>query len=90
MRGITMTASRACSSLQLNDNHREITTLTRQLGSAAQERDDISSQSNESDANRPRFNLSELKDILKERNSLKARVSDLEDELAMFRPRDKQ
>ena len=41
----------------------------------------------EDDPNRPRFTLPELKDILQERNSLKARVSDLEDELAVFRPR---
>lgn len=41
----------------------------------------------ENDPNRPRFTLQELKDILQERNSLKARVSDLEDELAVFKPR---
>ena len=39
------------------------------------------------DPNRPRFSLPELRDILQERNALKARVSDLEDELAVFRPR---
>ena len=39
------------------------------------------------DKDRPRFTLPELKDILQERNSLKARVSDLEDELAMYRPK---
>merc|ERR1740123_1394972 len=38
------------------------------------------------DPNRPRFTLMELKDILQERNSLKARVSDLEDELELYRP----
>jgi hypothetical protein len=36
---------------------------------------------------RPRFSLPELRDILQERNALKARVSDLEDELVVFRPR---
>ena len=41
----------------------------------------------EPDPNRPRFTLPELKDILQERNLLKAKVSDLEDELALFRPR---
>ena len=41
----------------------------------------------ESDPNRPRFTLPELKGILQERNSLKARVSDLEDELSVFKPR---
>ena len=38
------------------------------------------------DPNRPKFSLPELRDILQERNSLKARVSDLEDELALYRP----
>ncbi|KAH9363227.1 hypothetical protein HPB48_002414 [Haemaphysalis longicornis] len=39
------------------------------------------------DPNRPRFTLDELKHILFERNELKARVSDLEDELALYRPK---
>ncbi|KAH6933667.1 hypothetical protein HPB50_017432 [Hyalomma asiaticum] len=39
------------------------------------------------DPNRPRFTLEELKHILFERNELKARVSDLEDELALYKPR---
>merc|ERR1711874_324521 len=39
------------------------------------------------DPKRPRFTLEELKDILQERNNLKANVSDLEDELEMFRPK---
>ena len=38
------------------------------------------------DPNRPRFTMTELKEILYERNELKARVSDLEDELQIFRP----
>ena len=38
------------------------------------------------DPNRPKFSLPELRKILTERNSLKARVSDLEDELALYRP----
>ncbi|CAN7945387.1 unnamed protein product [Ixodes pacificus] len=39
------------------------------------------------DPQRPRFTLDELKNILFERNELKAKVSDLEDELALYRPR---
>ena len=42
------------------------------------------------DPNRPRFTLQELKEILYERNELKARVSDLEDELQLFRPKDQR
>ena len=38
------------------------------------------------DPNRPKFSLPELRKILQERNSLKARVSDLEDELILYRP----
>ena len=38
------------------------------------------------DPNRPRFTLNELKDILYQRNELKARLSDLEDELSVYRP----
>lgn len=41
------------------------------------------------DPNRPRFTTQELKDILHERNELKARVSDLEDELETYRPKNK-
>lgn len=41
------------------------------------------------DPNRPRFTTEELKDILNERNDLKARVSDLEDELDTYRPKPK-
>lgn len=39
------------------------------------------------DPDRPRFTTSELKEILQERNELKARVSDLEDELDVYRPK---
>ena len=66
--------------------------LTKQLGLVAKECEDLSGaresepkKSNE-DPNRPRFSLPELRDILQERNALKARVSDLEDELAIYRP----
>lgn len=41
------------------------------------------------DPNRPRFTTEELKEILHERNELKAKVSDLEDELENYRPRNK-
>ncbi|XP_049840774.1 RILP-like protein homolog isoform X6 [Schistocerca gregaria] len=39
------------------------------------------------DPNRPRFTTAELKEILHERNELKAKVSDLEDELEIYRPK---
>ncbi|XP_035233202.1 RILP-like protein 2 isoform X2 [Stegodyphus dumicola] len=39
------------------------------------------------DPNRPRFTLDELRHILFERNDLKAKISDLEDELSLHRPK---
>lgn len=38
------------------------------------------------DPDRPKFTTNELKDILTERNDLKTRVSELEDELSQYRP----
>jgi len=38
------------------------------------------------DPDRPKFTTNELKDILNERNELKTRVNDLEDELLQYRP----
>ena len=40
------------------------------------------------DPNRPRFTLDELRHILYERNDLKAKLSDLEDELSLHKPKD--
>lgn len=38
------------------------------------------------DPNRPRFTIAELKEILHERNDLKAKLNELQDELALYRP----
>lgn len=81
--------------LQVHDQQRELSQLNRQLGKAALECEELSQTTglkgkvvyDENDPMRPRFSLPELRDILQERNALKARVSDLEDELAVFRPR---
>lgn len=40
------------------------------------------------DPNRPRFTTEELKEILRERNEYKARISELEEELQLYRPKD--
>ena len=69
--------------------------LHKQLGKAALECEELSQTPSlagkvvfdENDPHRPRFSLPELRDILQERNALKAKVSDLEDELAVFRPK---
>ena len=88
--------------LQFHDQEREMRQLSKELGVATKECEDLcvvvaDHEKNNSrpsgklvydanDPNRPKFSLPELRDILQERNSLKARVSDLEDELAIYRP----
>ena len=88
---------------QVQDQEHEIKQLSKQLGLATKECEDLSgvvanhekklSSANQGklvydvdDPNRPKFSLPELRKILQERNSLKACVSDLEDELAIYRP----
>lgn len=93
----TLCDERADFIVQLQDQQRDITALRQRLGLAQKENEDlaksdVSYPSNKAvydldDPNRPRFTTAELKDILHERNELKARVSDLEDELETFRPK---
>ncbi|KAK4878096.1 hypothetical protein RN001_010602 [Aquatica leii] len=93
----TLCDERADFIVQLQDQQRDITALRQRLGLAQKENEDlaksdVSYPSNKvvydlDDPNRPRFTTAELKDILHERNELKARVSDLEDELETFRPK---
>ncbi|XP_050732292.1 RILP-like protein homolog isoform X3 [Eriocheir sinensis] len=83
----------------LQEEAREVAVLRQRLGLAQKENEDLVTYSTEApdltnklvydrdDPNRPRFTMTELKEILYERNELKARVSDLEDELQVFRPR---
>lgn len=92
---------RADLTAKVQDQQRELHYLTKQLGIVANECEDLSraakeqekvipskskTMAEEEDPDRPRFSLPELRDILQERNSLKARVSDLEDELSIYRP----
>ncbi|XP_064461170.1 RILP-like protein homolog isoform X2 [Ornithodoros turicata] len=84
---------------QLQGQQQQLETLRQNLGIAVRDRDDLLNSSvqgadlkenviiNPDDPCRPRFTLDELKQILFERNELKAKVSDLEDELALYRPR---
>ncbi|XP_019877849.1 RILP-like protein homolog isoform X1 [Aethina tumida] len=95
----TLCDERADFLVQLQDQQRDINGLRQRLGLAQKENEDLvkSDQplpSNKAiydldDPNRPRFTTQELKDILRERNELKARVSDLEDELESYRPKSK-
>lgn len=92
---------RAELQVTLQEQQRETALLARRLGLAAKENQDLAECATAEpdlkgkvvyevdDPNRPRFTLMELKDILQERNTLKARVSDLEDELELFRPNTK-
>lgn len=87
---------------QLQDQQRELGTLRQRLGLAQKENEDLAKSHSEvpdltnkvvydlDDPNRPRFTTAELKEILHERNELKARVSDLEDELEMYRPKSQE
>ncbi|XP_017761757.1 PREDICTED: RILP-like protein homolog isoform X1 [Eufriesea mexicana] len=83
---------------QLQDQNRELINLRARLGLAKKENEDLSKLQNcpdltnkavydLNDPDRPRFTTAELKDILHERNELKARVSDLEDELELYQPK---
>lgn len=84
---------------QLQDQNRELINLRARLGLARKENEDLSKSqpyhndlTNKAiydldDPDRPRFTTAELKEILHERNELKARVSDLEDELDLYRPK---
>uniref|UniRef100_A0A182NLV2 RH1 domain-containing protein n=1 Tax=Anopheles dirus TaxID=7168 RepID=A0A182NLV2_9DIPT len=76
---ITLCEERADFLAQIQDQHHEIKALRMQLGLAEKENEDLANRVNEDE--RPRFSTVELKEMLTDRNELKARVSDLEQEL---------
>lgn len=89
-----MVEERADLFAQLQNQNRELINLRSRLGIVRKENEDLSKCHGSSDfkfdpndPNRPRFTTAELKEILQERNELKARVSDLEDELELYRPK---
>lgn len=69
---------------QIQDQHKEINTLKQRLGIAEKENEDLSIESE--NENKPRFTTAELKEVLSERNELKHRINDLEEELANLKP----
>lgn len=72
---------------QIQDQHKEIGTLRQRLGIAEKENEDLSIESlDNSGEDKPRFTTAELKEVLSERNELKHRINDLEEELANLRP----
>ncbi|XP_053676045.1 RILP-like protein homolog [Anopheles nili] len=76
---ITLCEERADFLAQIQNQHHEIKSLRMQLGLAEKENEDLANRVNEDE--RPRFSTVELKEMLTDRNELKARVSDLEQEL---------
>ncbi|XP_022165510.1 RILP-like protein homolog isoform X2 [Myzus persicae] len=83
---------------QLQKQQKEFISLRQRFGVAQKENEDLSKYRDDlpdlknkaiydlDDPDRPKFTTNELKDILTERNELKTRVNDLEDELSQYRP----
>lgn len=82
----TLCEERADFLAQMQDQHREIITLKKRLGIAEKENEDLVKCTDEDDPERPRFTTAELKDVLAERNELKSRINDLEEELISCKP----
>ncbi|XP_063704914.1 RILP-like protein homolog isoform X2 [Culicoides brevitarsis] len=80
----TLCEERADFLAQMQDQHREIVTLKQRLGIAEKENEDLICGKEEDD--KPRFTTAELKEVLSERNELKHRINDLEEELAACKP----
>lgn len=71
---------------QLQDQHRELMALKKNLGIAEKENEDLSKGNEENDNLRPRYTTNELKEILSERDDLRSRICDLEEELKACKP----
>ncbi|XP_065201364.1 RILP-like protein homolog isoform X2 [Planococcus citri] len=84
--------------IEIQDQRREIVLLHQRLGIVQKENEDLAKSNVEvpdltnkvlydvDDPNRPRFTIAELKEILHERNELKAKLNEVQDELALYRP----
>jgi len=96
----SLVEERADLQAMLQESSKTVTALNKRLGVAQRDNQDLVQSQTDTqekekskaiadvnDPNKPRFTVSELKEILCERNELKARVSDLEDELSMYRPK---
>ncbi|XP_055696370.1 RILP-like protein homolog [Lutzomyia longipalpis] len=69
---------------QLQDQHREIVALRRRLGLAEKENEDLVKTQEEEPLKR--YTTTELKELMAERDDLRARINDLEEELKLYRP----
>lgn len=76
----TLCEERADFLAKIQEQHRVIVTMKKQLGISEQE--DLEKD----DSTAPRFSIAELKEILAERNELKNRINDLEEELLACKP----
>lgn len=79
----TLCEERADFLVKIQDQHKEMIILKKQLGIAEKENEDLGREENSI----PRFTIAELKEVLNERNDLKNRVNDLEEELDKCRPK---
>lgn len=80
----TLCEERADFLAKIQEQHRMIVTMKKQLGISEQE--DLEKD----DSTTPRFSIAELKEILAERNELKNRINDLEEELLAFKPNEEK
>lgn len=78
----TLCEERADFLAKIQDQHREMVTMKKKLGIAEKENEDLEKD----ESTTPRFTIAELKEVLAERNELKNRVNDLEEELMAFKP----
>ncbi|CAG0897721.1 unnamed protein product [Darwinula stevensoni] len=81
--------------VQVGNLTKEIYVLKQQLGLAEKENRDLARSQEEekdceNDPRKPRFSTEELKEILQERNDLKARVSELEDQLRYYQSQNRE
>ncbi|CAK9292504.1 unnamed protein product [Gordionus sp. m RMFG-2023] len=80
---------------QLVELKEKLTTFDPNIGSLFDNGSNIMTQSlfsnasDMSDDNSPKFTMTELKEVLKEKNELKARLMELEEELALYKPKSK-
>lgn len=72
----TLCEERADFLAKIQDQHREVISLKKQLGVMI-ENEDLEKD----ESTTPRFTIAELKEVLAERNDLKNRINDLEEEL---------
>uniref|UniRef100_A0A6B2EGF0 Putative myosin class ii heavy chain n=1 Tax=Phlebotomus kandelakii TaxID=1109342 RepID=A0A6B2EGF0_9DIPT len=80
----TLCEERADFLAQLQDQHREIVSLRRRLGLAEKENEDLVKTQEEEPLKR--YTTTELKELMAERDDLRTRINDLEEELKVYRP----